>query len=251
MIAAVMYVLNEADIIGDSITNLLEEGVERVYIALGPCTDDTLGAIATVGPELAGGKAINLFHDRSSIARQQHWTDKLSHRAFEEGASWILPVDADEFWGSTLDGVTIADALNNYTGSLDTICQADLYHHNTRELKVLPVERLPKVAYRASLSTQIGPGNHSVSGVVERGITLSGLLEVRHYQYRSFVHFSRKAQERNRTLSHESRMRGDGVHHTMLEGADDASLLARWHELQNRETVHDPIPFYSRHGLNP
>ena len=228
-VAAVLFVLNEAGIVGDCIRNLMDEGVERVYVAHGASTDGTGDVLKALG--------VTVFDDDSPDAQQQYWIDRLSHIAFEDGADWVLPVDADEFWTGINSLADVGPEFGHVT--------ATLWHHNNSVLKVVPAERLPKVAYRASLATEIGPGNH---GVTNAGLCAGPVLEIRHWQYQGREHFDRKVEERNRRLSAVSRARGDGAHHTSL--VTPADMDARWCELQARETVRDPIPFYRRHGLD-
>lgn len=234
MIAAVSTVRNEVDIIESSIKHLLNEGVELVLVADGRSTDGTRDLLQDL-KETMGGR-VNWYDDGGEW-RQQTWVDKLALIASDEGADWILPVDADEYWRCP-DGRPLSDALADVPEHV-TVLQAMLFHHSSWEMKVVPAEGLPKVAYRPAPDAWIGPGNHTVSRAGEH---LGGLIEIRHFQYRSYEHFCRKVAERIETLPPDIRARGDGGHIMRLDGVSENEMRAAWAELEAREQVYDPIP---------
>lgn len=235
MIAAVSTVRNEADIIEASVRCLLAGGVDKLLIA-DASTDGTTDILRRLERET--GRVTRLVDDEP-VHRQPYWIDYL---AAEAGTEWILPFDADEFWFAT-GGKPIAQALALGVGGK---LYAQLWHHQTWELKYAAPERLPKVAYRWTEEAHIAPGNHDVS--LPGGTW--GLLEVRHYQFRGFEHFKRKVRERCATLDPVGRARGDGAHMTRLDGSGDEELRAAWNEMQAAEVVRDPIPFHGRHSLD-
>jgi hypothetical protein len=235
-IAAVSTVRNEAPIIEACVRHLLAEGVDEVLIA-DSSTDATTAII--LGRLQGETGRIRWYEDTDPYHQQQAWIDRLAAEAL---ADWIIPFDADEFWLTT-SGEPLAKVL---AGCPERKLYAQLWHHLDPNRKYAEPERLPKVAYRWSPEAHIAPGNHDVS--LPGG--LPGLLEIRHYQYRGFEHYCRKVQERNATLAPHARVRGDGAHHTRLEGASEEQLRAAWEELTGKETVHDPIPVHGGHGLD-
>jgi glycosyltransferase involved in cell wall biosynthesis len=234
-IAAVCTCRNEADIIEASIRHLLAEGVDEVRIA-DSSTDATPDILRRLHRETG---RVAWFEDTEPYHQQQAWVDRL---AAEAEAEWIVPFDADEWWLTTT-GEPLAKVLGE---SCENKLYAQLWHHLTPDEKYIVPERLPKVAYRWSPEAHIAPGNHDVS--LPGG--LSGLLEIRHYQYRGFDHYCRKMRERNATLAPDARARGDGAHVTRLDGATDEQLRVAWDELTAKETVYDPIPVHGGHRLD-
>jgi hypothetical protein len=226
MIAAVATTRDEEDVIEASIRNLLAQGVGLVLIA-DASTDGTRAILWRLGRETG---RVQWSVDTDRHHEQQEWIDALAATAHDEGAEWIVPFDADEFWF----GLDLLNALDPAV----TVAQATLWNHRDWENKIIPVERLPKVAYRWSPEARIAPGNHDVSLAGAREM----VLEVRHLPYRSEEQFIRKVQERNRTLSPAARERGDGTHHTRLEGLDADELRAAYAEWCSQPTVYDPIP---------
>lgn len=219
MIAAVTTTLDEADIIEATATCLLNGGVDLI-LAADSSTDGTPEILERLGAEVT--------RIDEPLHRQPHWMNRLAREAHSRGADWIVPWDADEFWFGL-------DRLDRLT---ENVAIATLWHHIDFDRKVIPAESLPKVAYRWQPGAVIANGNHDVSIDGPR----VSVLEIRHLQYRSFDHFGRKVSERVRTLDPVARKRGDGAHHTRLDGATDDQLRAAWGELEARDSVYDPIP---------
>lgn len=219
MIAAVTTTLDEADIIEATATCLLNGGVDLI-LAADSSTDGTGDILKRLGAEVT--------RVDESVHRQPYWMNRLAREAHDRGAEWIVPWDADEFWLG----------LDHLKGLTENVAVATLWHHLDFDRKVIPAESLPKVAYRWQPGAVIANGNHDVSIAGSR----ANVLEIRHLQYRGFDHFARKVSERVRTLDPVARERGDGAHHTRLDGATDGQLRAAWTELEIRDSVYDPIP---------
>lgn len=92
---AIMMVRNEASIILDSLGHLLcNLGVDGVFVADNGSEDETPALLARVAeryPQLRWRSCPGGFE-------QHRITSALAREAFEAGADWILPVDADEFF---------------------------------------------------------------------------------------------------------------------------------------------------------
>jgi hypothetical protein len=230
MIAGVSTIRGDTDIAPLTIRHMFAQGVDTVWVAVGDqAAWDAVSQIQHPGLHLV--EAFERYH------RQQHWTDKLAEAS---GAEWIIPFDADEFWIAPQCG-TLRAAVEHAPTNPGTVLEARLWHHQSWDEKVVPAERLPKVAYRWQPGCRIGPGNHSVSMDAPE-IRVAAGIEIRHLQYRSFEQFCAKVQTFNKTLLPEARARGDSAHHTRLDGASDAEMRAAWDQLWARQTVHDPIP---------
>ena len=121
----------------------------------------------------------------------------LAHRAWQAGADWIIPFDADEFWFAK--GATLKTYL---TASKSNVLSADFVH-------MVPTEPAPdnlitadfcvdtqpafpgKVAFRSHPLAVLEPGNH---GVTRPGPSASGLA-IAHVQYRSPDQIARKVRQ--------------------------------------------------------
>ncbi len=230
VIAGVLTVLGDEDVVALSVRNLLDQGVDMVFAAVG----DDAARRALV---YFSARRVHLSWQKGPYHKQQAWTDQLARHAAACGAEWIIPFDADEFWYGV--GGTLAEVVASVPPAVNVL-HAELSHHNTWDDRVVPPESLPKVMYRWQPDAKIGPGNHTVDmpGVVAE----PGRVQIRHLQYRSFEHFCDKVRIRNERLAPEGRARGDGVHHLRLEGANESELRAVYEALMARPTVHDPIP---------
>lgn len=241
MIAGVITVLNEADIIGFTLRHMLDQGMDKLWIADGPSTDGTRDAIRDVRNEAPD--QVELWDDNFHDHRQQWWTDKLAGMAMEAGATWAIPFDADEIW-HTVSGETIAEVLSSVPERVQKL-SAQLWHYRDMDYRYAQPERLPKVAYRPHSDARVAPGAHNVSlpGDPE-GVT--GVLEICHLQYRSEEQFVRKVRQRIATQSAESRARGDGAHHLVLEHMTDEELGVEYRRKCAEPVVFDPVNLYSR-----
>lgn len=235
VIAAVTMARNEADIIETSTHHLLDQGVDLVIVADHGSTDGTRYILDGLRAHTG---CVEWISNDDQMYRQQHWMDLLARMASHRGAEWIVAWDVDEFWSGTTR--TISDTIAWLAPDVNVL-PAVLWHHQTWDDKVVPAESLSKVAYRWKSGARMAPGNHGVK-LPDALVCATSLLEIRHLQYRSFEHFCRKVREQNVTLPPNLRQRGDGAHHTRLDGASDGEMREAWETLCGRETVHDPIP---------
>lgn len=231
MIAAVLTVRNEADVIECSLRHLLDQGVDRIYVAEGRSSDGTQDILQDLRDETG---RICWVDDHEPCHRQQEWTDRLARWAHEDGAEWIIAADADEFWCA--EGRTVAEALSSTTAS---VVLASVYVHPTWERRRRDPQPWPSVAYRWCEGAAVDPGNHGVVGV--SGHVERSLLAVRELQYRSFEHFVAKMRDRNARI--DPALPPDaGWHHRRLAEFTEDELRAEWAEMQAAPSVEDPIP---------
>jgi hypothetical protein len=227
-IAAVSTVRNEADIVGDTVTHLLAEGVTDIYIADGMSTDGTRDVLRAL--------PVNVYDDRETHHLQPYWIGRLADIAYDDGADWVLCVDADEFWYAP-SGRTILEELTDVPAEVGKL-YVRMWHHLDRYLREPNQKPLPKVAFRAGRGVEVANGNHEAN---PPGESREGVLAIREIQYRGFEHFCRKITERCATL--DPRLpEGHGTHITQYRGWTKEQLLTEWETLVSRATVNDPIP---------
>ena len=228
MLAAISTMLDEAHIAGSTVSHLYNQGVDEVYIALGPCTDETREVLAPF--------PVTIIDDPEPVHYQPRLITELAHLAGGQGADWVIPFDADEYWFADMG--SIADRLSGLSDAIGVV-QAPQLHYHTRTHRNPEPNPLPKVAFRYHSDVLVANGNHSVSGVP--GGTFYGLFLVRELQYSSFEHFVKKVQDRCRTLDPVARARGDGWHHYRLEDLSMVELREEWDRLAADATVEDPF----------
>lgn len=227
MLYAVMTVKNDADIIDACLTHLRRQGIDRVLVYDRMSTDGT----RDIYPN---HDFVKVYDDTVHHHRQPALTSELAQIAHSEGAAWVLPVDADEFWRPCGHG-TLADVLNEQPATARKL-YARMYQHHDFEHKEPHPKPLPKVAFRPHENVTVTNGNHDVN--VDGGVW--GLIEVREIQYRSFEHFVRKIKERSATMD-PSLPPGDGWHHRRYDGWTPEQLAPVWAAMEAVETVFDPI----------
>ena len=233
MIAAITTVLDEAHIVGSTVAHLYNQGIDEIYVYLGPCTDNTREVLAPY--------PVTILDDLSPVHYQPARMNELAALAGEAGAEWIIPFDADEYWCSEkLEAYpTVADALGVIPAD-GTVVRVGSYHYHDREYRQPHTQWNTKVAYRWRPEAELTNGNHDVLHV--GGLPVYGALLIRELQYSSFEHFCKKVADRCRTLDPAARARGEGVHHTRLEGASVDELREAWDKLAASANVYDPIP---------
>lgn len=194
--AAICMVKDEADIVAFTVGQMLTQ-VDFVIVADNGSTDDT---ILTILKAADGGNLI-IWDDPDPAYRQSEKMTRLAGWAAAEGAKWIVPFDADEWWWSPHG--RIADVLE--AGPF-AVAAAELYDHVHTSVEtpdqLLPWRRahqvaMPKVAFEWRDDAVIEQGNHSVTFRRERKQRrpcVGGLLAVHHYPYRSAAQFVRKAR---------------------------------------------------------
>jgi glycosyltransferase involved in cell wall biosynthesis len=94
LVYGISMVRNEADIIRANVLYHLASGVDRMLVVDNGSTDGTDGALQQLSLE---HPEVRWSRDDGPFLPSRVMT-KLAREAFEEGADWVVPVDADEFW---------------------------------------------------------------------------------------------------------------------------------------------------------
>lgn len=87
-------VRNEADIIGLTVLHHLSLGLDRILVLDNGSTDGTDKILRLLGK---GDERVAWTRDDSPFD-QQTITTELAREAYRQGADWVVPFDADEFW---------------------------------------------------------------------------------------------------------------------------------------------------------
>ncbi len=230
---AIMNTKDDVDIIDACIRHTLAEGAEHILVSDMQSSDGTrevLDGYVTAG-------AVTVFEDRSPIHHQVESMTRLARLAYDAGADWVLPVDADEFWVTT-DGRTIAEALDALPQSVGRV-YARMYQHHDWNLKEPEAKPNPKCTFRSRPDVTVALGNHDVDGV--GGDAAYNVLEVREIQYRSFDQFVAKIAKQNATFD-PTEGPGQGTHHKQYKGWSRREMAEAWDRIRSVDTVHDPIP---------
>lgn len=189
-IAAVLVVRNEVDIIRLCVLHHLAIGCERIFVLDNGSSDGT----EVVLQRLAARVPLSWSSDAGTY-RQAEFATGLAHEAARDGADWILPLDADEFWvapnglHAALDSSSDSGAMEvarvefiqsrgqrhaqpagvftmtrRVAAPLDGL--ATIHAFQVGECSMFEARQAPKLAVRASPELEISRGAHAASGLL-------------------------------------------------------------------------------------
>ena len=246
---------DEADIIGSVVEHMLTQ-VDVILIADNASTDGTR--------EILSELPVHLLDDPDIAYYQSQAMSDLAAEAGQGGADWIVPFDADEIWLART-GERIADALEALPDAV-LVAQADLYDHvaTAEDDDGDPVARmcwrraqptaLRKVACRASPGLIIEQGNHAARFPAEPWPpTVTDMLTVRHFPYRSAEQMTRKARNGAAAYAATNLSREVGRHWRDYGRLSDEQIAETFHTYfwspdpdADSDLVLDPCPALSR-----
>lgn len=201
---AVSMFRDEEDVADQVLMHLIDEGVDGIIVADNLSTDGTREKILSVVPyaEAKGVRLIMEIDDEPGYYQSRKMTD-LARKAAAEGAVWIVPFDADEIWYARdrlavelrdMPGfVSIVNVpiINHFPSSIDLPIDNPFQAIEWRQAEA---QKLPKVAFRWHEEAVIAQGNHGVWLPGDQHVNTEwGGFGLRHFPYRSFEHFKRKA----------------------------------------------------------
>lgn len=231
---AVLMVANEADLVAHTVTHLLRQGIAGILIVDHGSADGTVEVLRQVA---ARDPRVLVGRNRDPGFHQGGTTSYLAHRAWQAGADWVLPVDADEHWYA--EGRTLADFFAQ--------CPEDVVWCDSRDVfplagdgqlqlgvgHAVSIRREPsrapaKIAFRARRWVWVGEGNHAIQG---SGEPTRPQLHLLHYQYRSLEHLTRKVAYGASTLDRAGMSPSIGAHWREQARMDAAARARRWEAL--------------------
>ena len=189
---AVSMMRDERDIIRSTVARMMQQ-VDQIIVADNGSIDGTREILDRFG--------IQVVDDPEPGYYQSEKMTRLARMAMEQGADWIVPFDADEVWIPAERHRRIADVLADLPSEAMIAPAAVLDHvaivgdprmSEWRRPEILP---LRKVACRAGEGLTIEQGNHGAKYEgVAHPLHAPGVLEIRHFPYRSAEQMIRKAR---------------------------------------------------------
>jgi len=207
MVFAVSMVKDEADIIGSTIKHLLTQ-VDRIIVADNGSTDGTREILESFDIEVVNDPEVAYYQSRKMT--------NLAMRAADQGAEWVIPFDADEIWlgrhgriRETLPEVDASIAIAHVFDHVPTSKDPDEADPIARVSwhRAAP-NAMHKVACRPRANVTIHQGNHGA----DYGATAEGVLEIRHFPYRSPEQFVRKVRNGAAAYNASTLPQGEGQH---------------------------------------
>lgn len=240
MVIGVTMVRDERDIIGYTLAHMLAQ-IDHVIVADNGSTDGTREFLG----EFEASCRLTVLDDPEVGYFQADKMTALACKAWQMGATFVIPFDADEVWLSR-DGRRIADVLDDLPDDL-LVAQADLWDHVPTACdpqgEPNPVRRigwrrptpapLPKVAVRPAFGLRIAQGNHSAT-YAEHDLpgTVTNLLTIRHYPYRSAEQTLRKIRNGAQAYAATDLPPEQGAHWRQWGQFSDeqiGDLFRKWH----------------------
>jgi hypothetical protein len=227
-------VRNEEDIVRINVLYHLSLGFDRLLIVDNASTDGTRRELRRLGKD----PRVRWMRDRGSFRQGEVFTE-LARQASSEGADWVAPVDADDFWyvrGSSIKKV-LADsgAAALRVRHVDFIQRREQRESSPEELLYMirrvpePVDRvlapellaagkvsyiemarLQKLISRASEAVKMVKGAHSLEGV-EGPVRRTDELVLLHAPLRSLAHLESRASSADRRFGTSAAL-GPGWH---------------------------------------
>jgi hypothetical protein len=256
----VSMVKDEADVVVGVMRHMADE-VDHLLVADNGSTDGTRDLLDVLSRELP----MTVVDDPEPAYYQSQKMTQLAHQAYDEGAVWIVPFDADELWYSphgrvkellatSKRNVVTADLYNHFATSLDLEDPDPFRAMIWRQRRPMT---LPKVAVKWVPTAVIHQGNH---GVTHPNADRPGIgLMIRHFPYRSMDQFVRKAVNgaeayKLTDLPHElgAHWRGYGAiyQHHGRQALEQVYRDHFWYlSPMDSKMVRDPAPYLHWRGL--
>ncbi len=259
-VIAVSMFKDEHDVAPHVVRHLLEELVDVVIVADNASTDGTRDLLEDVRREHPGHVLIK--DDPDVGFRQSDKMTRLAHEAGDQGATFVIPFDADELW-------LAPDHVGTWLRNMDPgirVVSADLYNHHptaadpagdnpfeTIVWRMVEPGALAKVAFRYEPGVVVEMGNHAVT--FRDGVpgVMGGGLSIRHFSHRSPEQFRRKVVNGAAAYAATDLPYTYGAHWRsyaqILENGGEEALLGVfnrwfWHASPVDEgLIHDPPPF--------
>lgn len=235
---AIALVRDEIDIIAETVGWMLQQ-VDEVMVADNNSVDGTREWLIDHATSSEFDHRLHVQEDPEPGHFQSRKVSALAEQARHRGAEWVIPFDGDEIWGCSGH---IARRLGSL-GSEVLVCEAAILNHvptsldpegppvarmRWREASQLPMR---KVACRTRRGLVIGEGNHDASypGIVHPP-TVTNLLSIRHYPYRSPEQMIRKARNGAEALAATDLPEEIGKHWRDYGRLSDEQLREVFHE---------------------
>jgi glycosyltransferase involved in cell wall biosynthesis len=250
LLISVSLVRNECAMLPVCVANLLHQGVDVVLIADHGSTDGTaewLAEAAAADPRVQWTRLSDPgFHQSDAMTT-------LARIAAAAGATWVLPVDADELWIAADESTTLAEVLrgDQEAAALETSLEdfpppVDLARFDPAQLArfrwrlsaadgVLGDGDLAALARgdhsflahtirskwvaRAAPDLVVGPGAHSVAGLADGPVARTDRIRVLHLPLRD-RHDLRGKRDHGQRLRDSGFGDGHGWQQQMLLGLD-------------------------------
>jgi hypothetical protein len=230
---------NEEDVADHVVRHMLAHDLDLVVVADNMSTDDTREILSAIERD---DRRLVVVDDKDPAYHQSEKMTALAERWAEPG-DWVVPFDADELWEMD-NGRTLAGGLRLHNADIavgypwvhvprwdDPMSDCPFQSMPNR---VTSREVWPKAALRWAAGTVIEQGNHWTKS------RMSGILDIRHFQYRSYDHLSSKVRNGAKALELANLPANSGTHWRHLSSIGEVGLATWWNDYVTQPVVLDP-----------
>ncbi len=188
-----LLVRDEADIVEQCLKHHLSNGVDGFIVTDNGSKDNTRKLLSS------HSGVLKIIDESSYTYNQDMWVTKMARMAYLCGATWVLNIDADEFWYGMeylkdippLYGQVLIKEIYDHIAltpgdtSFDRASQPYYYKRQTTHGKVI---------HRANEHVRVVFGNHRVKGIPGKYLRHSPYFYIHHYPNRTLHHFRKKCE---------------------------------------------------------
>lgn len=201
---AITMVADEEDIIGYNIAHLLSQDFDKILVADNMSTDRTSNILSGIEMQYPG--RVIVVQDKEPAYYQSTKMTKLANYAYEHGAKWVVPFDADELLYSMKPSRSVADLIrwtkakvigipmwNHFCTPKDVDDKNPFKRMVWRHPQQNPLDKIAMI-WKPGMIIEMG--NHNVR-MEDQAACLPGEaigVAIRHFPYRSAEHFIHKAE---------------------------------------------------------
>lgn len=265
-------VRNEVNTIHVNVLYHLSLGFDRLLIVDNGSTDGTDQVLRWLGRD----PRVRWTRDAGGFRQGKIFT-RLAREAFREGADWVVPVDADDFWHApegnfreVLEESPAAalrvgmvdfiqrreqrraarDELRHMTWRVPEPVPRDEHHEElleSRRISYIELARVPKILSRASEQVNLVKGAHQISGV-EGSVLDTDEIKILHAPLCSFAGLEAKAASVGQRGVEGSTTGGPGWHARRWHGLQEGGELEQEWEANSQADGHLDV-YGDRHPL--
>lgn len=214
-VVGTMLVKNEEDIIAECIEHSLANGVTKILLTDNGSDDRTV-EIASKYPE------VQILHEPGNDYQQGEWQTKMARMAYEMGAEWVVPIDADEFWEGLPNllhvppkfGVMLADAMyEHYPTDLieEPFKRTQMPCYGRQVRNTFGYWGIGRMAFRPTPNIEVGMGQHSLGNYAGE-IALVKEIWIHHYPIRAYERYAKKIKSGVEALIRGGHHESIGMH---------------------------------------